>query len=66
MARSSKSRNAVLERSIEKPSHPMHLSTTVAVVVLPVAIQVIVIVLPQYRLSLDLVPIRPWGRATTF
>jgi hypothetical protein len=52
-ARSSKSRKAALERSIEKLSHPMHLSTTVAVVVLPVAMQVIVIVLPQYGLPLD-------------
>jgi hypothetical protein len=50
-ARSSRSRKAALERWIEKPSHPMHLSTTVAEVVLPVAMQVIVIVLLQYGLS---------------
>jgi hypothetical protein len=52
-ARSSRSRKAVLERSIKKLLHLMHLSTTVAVVVLLVAMQVIVIVLPQYGLLLD-------------
>jgi hypothetical protein len=58
-ARSSRLRKAALERSIEKPSHLMHLSTTVAVVVLLVAMQAIVIVLLQYGLSLDSEPIRP-------
>lgn len=55
-AKSSRSRKAVLERSIEKPLHSVNLSTTVAVVVLPVAvvvlpvaIQIIVIVRLQYR-----------------
>lgn len=57
-ARSSKSKKAALERSIKKPSHPMHLSTIIAVVVLLVAMQVIVIVFPQYKLLLDLGPIR--------
>ena len=50
-------RKAAFERSMEEPSHPMHLSTTVAEVVLLVAMQVIVIVLLQYGLSLDLGPI---------
>jgi hypothetical protein len=51
---------------MEKSSHPMHLSTTVAEVVLPVVMQVTVIVLLQYGLSLDLGPIMLRGRATTF
>jgi hypothetical protein len=57
-ARSFKLRKAALKRSIKKLSHLMHLSTTVAVVVLLVAMQAIVIVLLQYRLLLDLEPIR--------
>jgi hypothetical protein len=59
MTRSSRLRKAMLERSIKKLLHLMYLSITVAVVVLLVTIQVIVIVLPQYRLSLDSGPIKP-------
>ena len=55
--RPSRSRKAALERLIEKPSHPIHLPTIVAVVNLPVVIQVIVIVLPQNGLLLDSRPI---------
>jgi hypothetical protein len=43
----------------------MHLSTTVAVVVLPVAVHWMVMVFPQYGLVFDREPIRAYGRATT-